>query len=596
MDLGSDAKHHFSPATTGPPDTNRPGRPDGIGRWPAPWLAGLMVGLVVVLAAAVRLPYCQESFWLDELHTAWTVWDSPAEVAARAAAGNQTAPYYWGLWGWRQLAGDSERALRLSSVLLVSLACGLLTLAPPLLLRHRTATGWLSGSLAGLLLAFDPHAIFFGTELRVFPLTILLAAAACATWCGWLVRRERRWAWATWLIVAIAGLAQPTSFSVLGWIALATLPAALGGWRNAGWLTLTVLLAAAAGWYLTGDVLQTAWRHRSQWASVGSGQSLTQAIGLWHWTPLLIVPAMVAVAAAAAARLLPRSVAAEPEFESEFESGAGAVAARRWWEPCGPAAAGCVMAVWLYPLLVVLLATAVVWLLAATGIVPLLHRRYLVACLPLLAWSAGLASGQLYSQAMCLAQDTGEKSPPATSDRSICRTIQRPLAVAIVLAITACLAIDRPGTVAELIRQQPRAMRGENWRGAVAAIHLAQPPPVGDVWLDAGLIEAPRMLARGDHDDWQYLQFPLRGPYALPRVRPFVRGDAEAAASLAVAIRAGQADTAILRCSAAAAQRWADQLVLAAGSDSLRYHQRSFGGVQWLRFCETAAAGSAADR
>ena len=48
---------------------------------------------VLAIATALRMPSCYESFWLDELHSAWTVWDGLSEVASRADRGHQS-PFY----------------------------------------------------------------------------------------------------------------------------------------------------------------------------------------------------------------------------------------------------------------------------------------------------------------------------------------------------------------------------------------------------------------------------------------------------------------------------------------------------------------------
>ena len=78
------------------------------------WIA--MV-LIVVVTAAFRLPSCRESFWLDELHSAWAVSDAFSEVAPRAAIGNQTTGYFHLLWFWSAIVGSGELPMRLSSVI-----------------------------------------------------------------------------------------------------------------------------------------------------------------------------------------------------------------------------------------------------------------------------------------------------------------------------------------------------------------------------------------------------------------------------------------------------------------------------------------------
>ncbi len=133
--------------------------------------------MVFVVALLLRLPSCYESFWLDELHTAWAIWEDLTDVAPRAEVGNQTPLYFQLMWLWKQLAGQSEVALRLSSVLAVSLASALLVIAV-----CKTSKRLAAGILSGLVLAVESNAIFFGTELRAYawlmPLTVI------ALWSG----------------------------------------------------------------------------------------------------------------------------------------------------------------------------------------------------------------------------------------------------------------------------------------------------------------------------------------------------------------------------------------------------------------------------
>ena len=65
----------------------------------------LVACIVFLIACGLRIPSCYESLWLDELHSAWAVWDGLGEVATRAELGNQTPFYFFGLWLWKELVG-----------------------------------------------------------------------------------------------------------------------------------------------------------------------------------------------------------------------------------------------------------------------------------------------------------------------------------------------------------------------------------------------------------------------------------------------------------------------------------------------------------
>ena len=81
---------------------------------------------VFTIAVLLRLPSCYESFWLDELHSAWIVADDVGSVYQRSVLGHQSPFYYFQLWIWKQVVGNSEVMLRLNSVLLVAGGCSVI--------------------------------------------------------------------------------------------------------------------------------------------------------------------------------------------------------------------------------------------------------------------------------------------------------------------------------------------------------------------------------------------------------------------------------------------------------------------------------------
>ncbi len=121
----------------------------------------LALPAVLLLALLVRLYRLDAlSFWLDEVATLrfahgsiFTIW------------GEDTHPplYYALISGWR-LLGESEYALRLSSVLLSLGSVAALHAAGVAL------GGRLTGLLAGVLLALSPMALQFAQELRMYAL------------------------------------------------------------------------------------------------------------------------------------------------------------------------------------------------------------------------------------------------------------------------------------------------------------------------------------------------------------------------------------------------------------------------------------------
>jgi mannosyltransferase len=128
------------------------------------------LGLIALIGAALRLWQTRESLWLDELHTAWCALGSLAEVAPRAAIGNQSPLFFWFEWLLVRLLGPSELTLRLPSVLAGSLL-------PVVIYGLCRRWGQSSGIslLAAALIVIDPLSIFFATEARPYALIQLLA-------------------------------------------------------------------------------------------------------------------------------------------------------------------------------------------------------------------------------------------------------------------------------------------------------------------------------------------------------------------------------------------------------------------------------------
>ena len=177
----------------------------------------ITAAVIFAFAIFLRVPSCYESFWLDELHSAWVVWDGISQVYPRAVIGHQSPVYFYLLWTWKQVCGTSEVMLRLSSVLPVAFACGLLTFSV-----CRWSRSCIAGAVAGLVLAVENNSLFFGTELRPYAGVILFSAVATDCFLRLWSTRCRNDAQGTWLLLiaslTCAALFQPTSLGVLIWL------------------------------------------------------------------------------------------------------------------------------------------------------------------------------------------------------------------------------------------------------------------------------------------------------------------------------------------------------------------------------------------
>ncbi|TWT83121.1 hypothetical protein CA13_45840 [Planctomycetes bacterium CA13] len=433
------------------------------------WLVAL---ILFALSAGLRLPPTQESYWVDELHTAWTISDTFGNVAPRARDGHQQATYFQMLWLWSKTFGASEMMMRLTSVIAVSLGCSAMFLA---VAKHHQSL--IAGIAAGVFLAAESNSLFFGTELRPYGGVILASTLACLFSASlWRLppKAGRQSAAFAGLIATVfaAAVLQITSFGVLVW-----LPIAIGiRWVTIDWRAtlmprkidlLPVTAAVLLGLSLWQSGMTEAWHSRAMWASFASASSVSQIANLWPWRTVMIIPLVVLAFGTCIGW---RHKKSEPAAQTNKS----------------------------FPWMlvsVILVATLCFWSLAYFEIAALWHRRYLVACLPMLGWvfAAGI--------------DEGVKMGFATRFQISVATI----GYIALLAMT----LSHQGTTRKLMRGQWLVHRGEDWRGAIE--HVNQSVTTGTLlWLDPGLIEqrgndlCGQSLTKGD-----YLRYVVDGPYTL---------------------------------------------------------------------------------
>ena len=133
-----------------------------------------------------------QSFWIDEVYASYFVSHSfPETVKLVISPANNGPLYFLILWGWRQLAGSTDFALRYLSDL-----CSTLTI-PVLWQLGKTWFGRRAAGLTALLLAISPFAIWFGQETKMYALYMLLAALSTLLF-AYAVTRNRCSSWFTY--------------------------------------------------------------------------------------------------------------------------------------------------------------------------------------------------------------------------------------------------------------------------------------------------------------------------------------------------------------------------------------------------------------
>ena len=159
--------------------------------------------MTLCLAAWLRWHDAGESLWLDELHTAWCAEGTLADVAPRAALGNQSPLYFYAEWCLTSLFGQSELSLRLMSLL-----CGIaLPAAIYFMTRAWTAaaeseTSAICGLVAAALATVDPLSIFYAQEARPYAAVQLLAVGHLFLLTEWL-REQKLWQRIAWILSGV---------------------------------------------------------------------------------------------------------------------------------------------------------------------------------------------------------------------------------------------------------------------------------------------------------------------------------------------------------------------------------------------------------
>jgi 4-amino-4-deoxy-L-arabinose transferase-like glycosyltransferase len=214
---------------------------------------GLLLAAVLAVGAILRLSTLDaQSLWLDEAFTAELVELPFAQMLERIRLTESTPPLFYALlWGWTQLAGTGEVALRLPSAL-----AGVATV-PAAWAAGRALVSPRAGAAAAALVAVHPWLVWYAQEARAYALAVLLVTVALACLPGAVAGRRRAllgftlaagvalWTHyftsflvapaALWLVVAARGRRDVlVAGAVLVAVQLAVLPWALAGVENRG--------------------------------------------------------------------------------------------------------------------------------------------------------------------------------------------------------------------------------------------------------------------------------------------------------------------------------------------------------------------------
>lgn len=146
-----------------------------------PWLERAAPLAILLIAFGLRLERLGgANLWWDEALAAWAVRKGFVGVTLWTASDVHPPLYFWTLWAWVQVAGESEFALRALSVV-----AGALTVVAALALG-RLVAGRAAGNAAALLTALARFQVWWSQETRMYVLAGFLGLLSTFYFLRWL--------------------------------------------------------------------------------------------------------------------------------------------------------------------------------------------------------------------------------------------------------------------------------------------------------------------------------------------------------------------------------------------------------------------------
>ncbi len=143
-----------------------------------PWATPVCIFLIAFAARVYRLGAA--NLWWDEALAVWAVRKGLLGCTEWTAGDVHPPLYFWSLWGWVKLFGETEFAMRA-----LSAAFGVLTVAVVYSLG-RLIRGHVTASLGALLTALARFHIWWSQEMRMYVLAGLLGTLSLYLFLRWL--------------------------------------------------------------------------------------------------------------------------------------------------------------------------------------------------------------------------------------------------------------------------------------------------------------------------------------------------------------------------------------------------------------------------
>lgn len=436
------------------------------------WHTLLALLTITFCGACVRYLPVHESLWLDELHTSWTVSGRFSDVQTRAAQGNQSPLYFWGVWGIARLLGQSELTLRL-----LSLCAGVLLIPAVFIVATRWSGSLVAGLLAAALVATQQQFLFYSTEARPYALVQLVGLGQIA-----LFARVHAG------VGNASGTTTPSILARLRLIASSTVLFYLH------YTAALVFLAEAAAFFFVMGMTALRKKHERFSSRVAA---------------FSIDFAGVAVLCLPAARALGRIAANRKQWD--------VLPASLPLVEIGHVMVVCVA----FPLVFAVSAGVLRY---GLGKRPSLHQPGWNASILTFSWMLlpGLfvvACRQWANLALLRYIIVSAAAPMVLAGLIVATHVDRRIRAAVAVVVVAAAVLSAPWLGALLQNQRVVPDRNENWRELVAMINSSQASEEEPVFVCSGLLEDARLTESADTQFREYCLFSVSGIYALDRRR-----------------------------------------------------------------------------
>ena len=158
------------------------------------WVRWAVVLLIFVGYAIRTGTLTLQSMWIDEIAALTFTTGNLGDVIPNMVSPEHNGPlFYLVLYGWRQVAGSSDFAVRYTSVVFSTVTLALVFRLVRGMLTDRTAIAsvW--------LLAFSPFTLWYAQETKMYALHMMVAVASTLV----LLEAFRKGGWWRWLTYAV---------------------------------------------------------------------------------------------------------------------------------------------------------------------------------------------------------------------------------------------------------------------------------------------------------------------------------------------------------------------------------------------------------